>query len=255
MNKIKNFYYRLLSFKCYLSTWGVKGISIYKAIRSQKEELLGIELPLYKAPIFLRSNSSDVYSFEDIFAHDAYRINEKVDAKVILDCGANVGHASVYFAQHYPTSKIIAVEPNTENVELIIKNSSAYPSITCEHSAIWNKPNYLKIENENASNWAFRVVESTESDPKSFKATSIQAICEKYHIDKIDILKMDIEGAEAFVFDKHSMEWLKKTEYIIIELHDRFQENCSKHFFEAMSHFKYTKWEKGENIFVRLHHN
>lgn len=254
MKFIKNTYYRLISFYAYLTTWGLKGIVIFFKIRAKGPTLLNIQLPQIEKPIYIRSRSSDVYSFEDIFAHQAYKMDISFQPKVILDCGANVGHAAVYFANQFPEAFILAIEPDEQNVSIIEKNIVTYQNVKCLQSAIWNKPSFLKIENESASSWAFRVSETTQDEPKAFQATSIQSLCSTYNIDKIDILKMDIEGSEAFVFDDKSSEWLAKTSFLIIELHDRFQENCTKNVYAAIDKFEYTSWQKGENIFVKFNH-
>jgi hypothetical protein len=62
----------------------------------------------------------------------------------------------------------------------------------------------------------------------------------------LDIVKLDIEGAEKAVFESNYEDWLPKTRLLIIELHDRMQPGSSKALFNALTRYNFsceTKWE------------
>jgi hypothetical protein len=65
----------------------------------------------------------------------------------------------------------------------------------------------------------------------------------------IDILKLDVEGAEFNLFDENSMEWLKLVNVIMIEFHDRFVPGCSRRFFNTTNDFPLES-VKGENFCI-----
>ncbi|MGH9817446.1 MAG: FkbM family methyltransferase [Candidatus Acidiferrales bacterium] len=68
----------------------------------------------------------------------------------------------------------------------------------------------------------------------------------------IDLLKIDIEGAERGVFSGGA-EWLqRRVGLIVIEPHDRFKPGCAKAFYDAIAHFDFVQSQKGENLFVWL---
>ena len=71
--------------------------------------------------------------------------------------------------------------------------------------------------------------------------------------DEIDLLKIDIEGAEKEVFGAPDVdEWLSKVKVLTIELHDRMKRGCSYEFFKAMSKYHWHFALRGENlIFMR----
>ncbi len=72
---------------------------------------------------------------------------------------------------------------------------------------------------------------------------------DEFHIDFIDILKIDIEGAERFVFDKASPEWIKNVRCIAIELHDS---ECRERFLSAVSSYDAKLSRHGEvNLWER----
>lgn len=84
------------------------------------------------------------------------------------------------------------------------------------------------------------------------KAVSIKDIMEQYSFDRIDILKIDIEGAEIELFKNNYDDWLPSVRVLIIELHDRMRKGCSKTFFDALSKYNFSTEIKGENLFVFL---
>ena len=67
------------------------------------------------------------------------------------------------------------------------------------------------------------------------KGITIPMILQMHGIDHIDILKLDIEGAEYRVFENNFDEWINKVDQIIIELHDRYQPGCAERFYRAIA--------------------
>ena len=88
-----------------------------------------IKLKNIEHKIALRPNTSDVTTFKHIFAHGDYDISIKPEPKLIIDAGANIGLASIYFANRYPSAKIIAVELAPSNFQVLLKNTSHYNQI------------------------------------------------------------------------------------------------------------------------------
>jgi len=72
---------------------------------------------------------------------------------------------------------------------------------------------------------------------------------EKYSLREIDMLKIDIEGAEKYLFQNNPHEWLSKVKCLIIELHDNLQPGTSQAFFREMAKYDWFTFIKGENIF------
>jgi hypothetical protein len=71
-----------------------------------------------KYPFRVRLKTSDVKAFEQVIYEKEYEMALSRPPSVILDAGANIGLASIYFANRYPNAKIIAVEPEKSNFEL-----------------------------------------------------------------------------------------------------------------------------------------
>lgn len=249
---IRLIYYRLLTIMAYTKKWGlIRGFKTYLLVRKNTSQLIRVQLPDSPQHVFIRPKTSDVFAFEHVFAHECYKLNNTGKApKYIIDCGANVGYSAVYFAAKNPAALVVAVEPDDSNVEMILKNTSALKNVRVVHSAIWKDDAYLRITNKTASKWSFKVSETTESDPESFKAVGIKQLMEQFDIPQIDILKIDIEGAEYELLESGYESWMSKTKTLIIELHERFKPGCETRFNTAISKFKHTRSVSGENEIV-----
>lgn len=208
----------------------------------------------YRNPIFLRNNTSDIPTFHQVISDEEYNIDFGFDPKVIVDCGANIGLAAAYFKNRYRDAKIISIEPEPSNYELLLRNTAAYTNVHCINAGIWCRSAHLLIEDNGYGNWGFQVKEVDSGTDKTIEALSITDIMEKYEINQIDILKIDVEGSEKELFEMGFERWLPKTRVVIIELHEQMRPGATKSFFKAMSNYDFSLTYKGENIICFMHH-
>src|SRR5688572_6156510 len=94
---------------CLAKHYGVKGVLIY--IRLKLGFTKGINVPHVLHPINLRKGTSDIPTFQEIFTYDEYEVKLDFSPATIIDAGANVGLASIYFANKYPKASVFCVEP------------------------------------------------------------------------------------------------------------------------------------------------
>jgi FkbM family methyltransferase len=231
---------------------GYEGFKLWKSKQSKKKETIGYALKDLKHKIYLRTASSDYAIYRQIFIEKQYEYSLKQDPKIIIDCGANIGLASVYFANKYPSAKIIAIEPETSNFELLVANTKNYPNVHCLKNGIWHKKTNLHIYDAGMGSWNFVTNEVDYENENTISAISLTDIMVMFKIERIDILKMDIEGSEKEVFDNYDEAWLNNTDLVIIETHDRMKKGTAKSFFTAISSFNYSMDVRGENIFCEL---
>ena len=71
--------------------------------------------------------------------------------------------------------------------------------------------------------------------------------------NSIDILKIDIEGAEKELFMDNYKTWLGKTKVIVIELHDRLDKEISGIFFKAVNNYQTGNIIKVRTWFVNFY--
>jgi len=176
----------------------------------------------YKAELLLRAFTGDLFVFFEVMSMGAYGIPEAVlprdQVKVIIDCGANIGLTSLYLAAHYPHAHIYSIEPDAENFELLGLNTRAEPRITPIRAAVVGRSCRTVRLSTGGESWKHHVVESSEG--ADVPALTIEQILEEYKLRHIDLLKVDIEGAEADVFRNGS--FLDRVGFIIVELHGEY---------------------------------
>lgn len=217
-------------------------------------KFIKIRLKNYLYPFFFRKNGSDIEVFYEVLIKFGYKFKTelKFEPQIIVDCGANIGLASIYFKSQFPGSTIIAIEPETNNYNVMVNNLKKYEDIHCLNLGVWNRKANIAVDNSDASNYGFSFHEVDSQTEDAVKAVSIKDIMEQYSFDRIDILKIDIEGAEIELFKNNYDDWLPSVRVLIIELHDRMRKGCSKTFFDALSKYNFSTEIKGENLFVFL---
>ena len=189
-----------------------------------------------------------------IFDAEEYKLPiENFQPKLILDCGGNIGCAAVYFANQYPDAQIYSVEPEKNNFKLLKFNTSLYDNIHPIKSALWNSETFIRVEDRGFGVAGYMTFETTADDSAAFKTTTVAKLLADSGFDEIDLLKIDIEGAEKEVFSAPDVdEWLSKVKVLTIELHDRMKRDCSYEFFKAVSKYKWFFGLNGENlVFIR----
>ncbi len=225
------------------------GISIFLRIKlNRSKTFTSLSVKGVKSPVYLRKGGSDWTVFKQVFVWNEYRYPVKADVKPIIDAGANVGFASVWMANRFKQARIIALEPEKNNYKLLQKNIAAYEGITAINAGLWDKSCFLEIVHPDWGSWGFRTKELAVETENSIRATTLGEIVKTYDIKEIDILKIDIEGAETEVFKTGYECWLPITKYMFIELHDNINRNSSKEVFRALLRYDFSIDICGENI-------
>lgn len=215
---------------------------------------LTIDYKYLKHHFVLRNHSSDVHIYKKVFMDNEYDFNVTKPPEVLIDAGANIGLASIYFANKYPNAKIIAIEPEESNFQLLQKNVEPYKNVVPLQAALWNENGKINLVDPGFGHWGF-MTESNDGDKNSqgsqchdVASLTIDKIMDDYGFDKINILKMDIEGAEKEVFSDSS-KWISKVDALIVELHERMKKGCLRSFYNGSNGFD-SEWQHGENIYL-----
>lgn len=184
----------------------------------------------YNTSINLRKRSADLMVFGNVcltgeydFAFKEFHNIKKVS--LIVDAGANIGILSKIFAAMYPEATIVSLEPDKDNFRMLKNNTADISKVISYQEGLWNKVTFLKIF-RGKQEYAFRLAETNNSKEANVKVIDINTILKRVNKEKIDILKMDIEGSEYFVFDESSRAWIEKVGSILIEVHNNLYPDC-----------------------------
>jgi FkbM family methyltransferase len=156
-------------------------------------------------------SESFINQFIEIFRNDILFFKTDKANPMIVDCGSNVGVSVCYFKHIFPTSRIIAFEPDSEIFSVLEQNTRCFdPSeIEIHNKAVWTEEKKLSFQPDGADGGRL-----LNQGKKSVTAVKLS----DYLHTEINMLKIDIEGAEKFVLPSIA-ENLKNVEHLFLELH------------------------------------
>lgn len=187
----------------------------------------------YKTGIKLRPYSSDAKVFQQIFIQEEYKsvvdIYDQIFGnapKFLIDCGGNIGLASIYFKIKYPDLSLTLIEPFKENVEMIKLNFEGFgiQNFNLFEGGVWNKDVNLGINRDfrDGREWSISLNEAKGGENQITGFSLLRLMKELGEVT--DILKLDVEGAEKELFSEYdyAADILKRVKCIAIEIHDEF---------------------------------
>jgi FkbM family methyltransferase len=249
----------LVRFNAYLICFGAtRGVVLFFLTRVPASRLRQTTVvpPGSAEPVLLRHQSSDVQVYNDIYVRQEYGWELPVTPKVIVDAGAYTGLSTAFFASRFPDAKIIAIEPDEDNFELLAQNTSHFANVHIIRAALWYESGSVSLMDPGDGAWGLRLLESdvnageatsaVRSD--SVRAITIADVIRDYDLEKIDLLKVDVEGSEKEIFAAAN-SWISYVDAICIELHDRFKTGCSRSFYKAVEDFP-VEVRRGEDVLV-----
>jgi FkbM family methyltransferase len=125
------------------------------------------------------------------------------DVRVVFDVGANCGAASVHFARHYPAAAVHAFEPGREARSYLVRNVAALSNVRVHPIGLYSADQrarlYRGAGDLGQASVLRRAVNLDESEPVELRAGGTWAADQG--IDRIDILKVDVEGCEVEVLE------------------------------------------------------
>lgn len=228
----------------------VEGVKIFKSLIFKQNGFYVVKSNIFKNEIFLRTDQSDPFIFEQVFCELQYNYGHLLNNKNgwIIDAGANIGLAAIYFSNLYPDAKIICLEPDAANFNLLKRNTKNYSNITTLHAALWHKSEALNIKNKSEKSAGYMIGAANANADDQIKSKTVIELMEEYKMGEISLFKIDIEGSEKELFEYGSKNWLPKCDTIITELHDWLKQGTSQVFFKIMADYDWITYVKGENI-------
>jgi FkbM family methyltransferase len=177
--------------------------------------------------ILVRS-AMDVWSVKETFVDQFYtRYGVPVqDGWTVVDIGAGIGDYCLYAAERTPAVTVFAFEPYKESYALLTRNLAlnGFENVHAFQKAIWSKTGELALDLSTGEPLQISSQEPAD-ESRGIEATVVDALtlqdlflAEK--IEKVDLLKMDCEGAEYEILLTAPDEVLQKVERIIMEYHD-----------------------------------
>ena len=164
-------------------------------------------------PVFIRPGTRDAHTVINNVVREEYGLTDLGSPTWMIDAGAYTGDTTAYFLSKYPGLKSIALEPNPPSHAMAEINLQPYGT-----RAILLKKGLFTTEG--AASFSGESTGASISDTGfSIDCTTIPSLIQQYNIPRIDLLKMDIEGAEEAIFSNNPGSWIDRVGLLIIEIH------------------------------------
>lgn len=159
---------------------------------------------------FLR-DAADIAALREVFVEKEYALPD-IAATRIVDIGAHIGCASLFFATQYPEADVVAYEPEPDNFETLKRNMQPFKNVSCVNAAVSDQEGAIDFYISPSS-----LGSSLYEREGSRKITVCSRTLDQVLSLPVDVLKFDIEGAEHTLFSASKRRDIPR--FIIGELH------------------------------------
>jgi FkbM family methyltransferase len=183
------------------------------------------------------ANLDDFRLLEEMFVYEQYALTPKGEVRTIVDLGSNVGISIVYFLETYKNARLYGFEPTSYCWNRLKKTVGSNARVTIEQKALDEKGNSTAtIYNHPNGHVGSSNYPMHEGVPENVSTITLDEIIEKYDLQEIDILKIDIEGFEYEVCKASKLK--SRARYIMAEVHPFMSGHSSEEFLALFPDYK-----------------
>jgi FkbM family methyltransferase len=198
----------------------------------REKRLIDLNLGKYKIWVRKCSAYSSLDTYTEIFKYKAHTLLPEFSAEedsLIIDAGATEGYYTLKIKENNPKCKVIAIEPNPVAFKMLKKNVRAnhLRNITFVNKALASRCRKIPFEVVDEimaiGSTNIRAVKRPWLEESRIKKINVDGItlkmlCQKYNLQNIDILKLDVEESEIEILKNHK-NLLKNIKKIVVEYH------------------------------------
>ena len=203
----------------FLSTIRTDGYKTWAALKelekgNQGDSPRAVSLRDLTHPILIRPGTQDSHTIINNVVRKEYdQMKLSTPPKWMIDAGAYIGDTSAYFLSRFPELCIVALEPNPSAYQMAKLNLEPYGSrAILLQKGLYTSDGIAFFSGDNTG-------ASIGKTGFEIDCTTVLTLLERFSIPRIDILKMDIEGAEEAIFNAEPERWLSRVNMLIIEIH------------------------------------
>ncbi|MDQ3767104.1 MAG: FkbM family methyltransferase [Actinomycetota bacterium] len=219
--------------------------------------VLGLSLPIKRRISFLRprgvrlrlrklgqelsftvADRADYVILDEVLVAEAYDLPELREPRAIVDLGANVGASVAFFHLRYPQAIILACEPSPAVFSRLQQNVGAMKNVSLRRTAVTDRNGSLPFRVSDESLMSSLDL-SGPGRVVTVEARTLDDLMVDLSLDELDLLKIDIEGAEFDVL--RSFSGLDRTRAVVGEVHLDLMEQSLDEFFALLEGFEVRK--------------
>jgi FkbM family methyltransferase len=179
-----------------------------------------VDLRTLGPSVTIRSHSSDISVLKELLMGGSYEPLPEVPVDSVVDFGANIGLSFRWLRARYPGARFLCVEPEPGNLELLRTNVRAVDGrARIVAACVGGRERRVRLLGGRGE-WGFRMTDERDVATQSaaVDVRTVPALLTEAGIDRIGVLKCDIEGAEAEVFED-CRSWIHRVDAMSVECH------------------------------------
>lgn len=183
-------------------------------------KMLGVKKRFIEESVTMRGHTfvipdapSFAHQINEIFIDQVYKATFRRPDPLIFDCGSNVGLSIFYFKENYPAAQVIGFEADHQIFGHLFHNVGGLPGVTLHEAAVWIAPGELTFHAQGADGGSLQNKFAIAHKVKSLRLRDLLA-----QHETVDLLKMDIEGAETEVL-RDCEDVLPRIDKLFVEYH------------------------------------
>ncbi len=182
----------------------------------------------------LQSQGYFIYNIENLpfgcdHTEDIGRVSPKLNVNIIFDVGANVGSMTLAYRKRFPDAKLYSFEPVNETFHQLKEATKNDSNIHCYQMALaaQNGSGIINVGSKSGQN-SLVIRQQSETNSQEVKLITLDDFIKKEEIEKIDILKIDVEGFECDVL-RGAERTLESGKILYIFIETTFREGDKHH--------------------------
>lgn len=179
-------------------------------------------------PLHLRGlGGGDYRMFRDTFC-EGFAPPVPDRCETVIDLGGNIGLATIFLARRLPNIRVHVVEPFADNVRMIEKNLQGLirqGRCTVQQGAMWQADEMIEVLPPPLPGSYGAVRVRSGNGDNRVEGMTMETLIDRSGFERVDMVKMDVEGAEAGMFRAGS-DWLHRTRALAVEFHGNARAEC-----------------------------
>lgn len=174
----------------------------------------------------VRVNSSDVLLIWEIWRFKVYRRNGEAEyirpESTIVDIGSHIGVFSSWAARQVPNGRVFAYEAASGNFTLLMENKklNGLNNLFPYHLAVYDCPGRYPFSQPDGNGALGSIRQQDTGSSEWVTAVTLENILENHGLTRVDLLKLDVEGAEYPILLSTDSRVLRCVRNIVLEYHE-----------------------------------
>lgn len=182
------------------------------------------------------ADPSEARALIEAFVLGTYEWPFRGPIQTIVDAGAHVGGTTLWFAARYPNAQIVAIEPHPDTFTRLRENTQQCKNVELVAAALHVEDGHVNLFGGNQS-WAASLIPAKNLRTcHRVPAITLDRLACEHNLERIDLLKLNIEGSETAVL--RSTGVLDRVRTIVFEYHDELADMPLDELLDRLAGFE-----------------